>query len=54
MAVRIATRWQAGDGDLDIRLIPLLRARNVYFAQPAAAIRTQADADGHMTSEDAV
>lgn len=26
MAVRITTRWQTGDGDLDIRLIPLLRA----------------------------
>jgi molybdate transport repressor ModE-like protein len=26
MAVTITTRWQAGDGDLDIRLIPLLRA----------------------------
>ena len=26
MDVRITTRWQTGDGDLDIRLIPLLRA----------------------------
>ena len=26
MDVRITTRWQTGEGDLDIRLIPLLRA----------------------------